>query len=71
MEWLIWIGAAISVLGLIGLFLSIAKVYRARKSGLPDEELRAAVQAAMPLNLASLFLSVIGLMVVMLGLAFA
>ena len=71
MEWLVWIGAAISLLGLMGLVMSILRVNRARKSGLSDEELRAAVQAAMPLNLGSLFMSVIGLMVVMVGLAFS
>ena len=71
MDWLIWVGAAISLLGLAGLIASILRVNRARKSGLSDEELRAAVQSAMPLNLGSLFLSVIGLMVVMVGLAFA
>lgn len=71
MDWLIWVGAAISLLGLAGLIASILRVNRARKSGLSDEELRAAVQSAMPLNLGSLFLSVIGLMVVMIGLAFA
>ncbi|MCH2249371.1 MAG: hypothetical protein MK042_06195 [Cognatishimia sp.] len=70
MEWLIWVGAAISLVGLVGLVASILRVNRARKAGLSDEELRAAVQAAMPLNLGSLFLSVIGLMVVMLGLTF-
>lgn len=71
MEWLVWIGATISLLGLVGLVMSILRVNRARKSGLSDEELRAAVQAAMPLNLGSLFMSVIGLMVVMVGLAFS
>lgn len=71
MDWLIWVGAAISLLGLAGLIASILRVNRARKSGLSDEELRASVQSAMPLNLGSLFLSVIGLMVVMVGLAFA
>ena len=71
MDWLIWIGAAISLVGLFGLIKSILRVNKARKSDLSDEELRAAVQAAMPLNLGSLFMSVIGLMVVMLGLAFS
>ena len=52
----------------VGLILSIVRVNKARKAGLSDEELRAAVQKAMPLNLGSLFLSVIGLMVVMLGI---
>ncbi|MEQ9695512.1 hypothetical protein [Shimia sp. SDUM112013] len=68
MEWLVWGGALISFLGLAGLILSIVKVAKARKAGLSDEDLRAAVQRVMPLNLGSLFLSVIGLMVVILGI---
>ncbi len=67
MELLIWGGAAVSLLGLIGLVWSILRVNRARKAGLPDEELRAAVQKALPLNLGALFLSVIGLMLVIVG----
>ncbi len=68
MDIMIWAGAAISLVGLIGLVLSIVRVNKARRAGMSDEELRAAVQKAMPLNLGSLFLSVIGLMVVMLGI---
>lgn len=71
MAWLVWVGAAISLIGLVGLVTSIVKVNKARKSGLSDEELRAAVQKVMPLNLGSLFMSVIGLMVVMVGISFS
>ncbi|MGH1465052.1 MAG: hypothetical protein ACRBBQ_06795 [Cognatishimia sp.] len=71
MQWLIWIGTIVSVTGLVGLVLSVVKVNKARKAGLTDDELRAAVQRAMPLNLGSLFLSVIGLMTVMLGIFFS
>ena len=46
MDYLIWGGAALSLLGLAGLFWSIAKVNRARKAKLTDEALRAAVQKA-------------------------
>jgi hypothetical protein len=68
MDALIWSGAVVSGLGLIGLLMSIIKVSRARKAALNDEELRAAVQKALPLNLGSLFLSVIGLMMVIVGI---
>ncbi|WP_435310861.1 hypothetical protein [Primorskyibacter sedentarius] len=68
MDTLIWIGAAISLLGLIGLVWSIIKVARAKRASLTDEELRKAVQAVMPLNLGALFLSVIGLMIVIVGI---
>lgn len=71
MEWLVWGGALLSLVGLVGLILSIVKVGKARKADLNDEELRAAVQKALPLNLGSLFLSVIGLMMVILGIFLA
>ena len=69
MENLIWIGAAVSVAGLVGLIWCIAKVWKAKKSGLSDEELRATVQSVVPLNTGALFLSVIGLMMVILGIS--
>ncbi|GAA6162684.1 hypothetical protein NBRC116590_03880 [Pelagimonas sp. KU-00592-HH] len=71
MQWLVWGGALVSLIGLCGLILSIVKVAKARNAGLSDEELRVAVQKVMPLNLGSLFLSVIGLMLVILGLFLA
>ncbi len=67
MEWLVWIGALVSLIGLAGLVWSIVKVQRARRAKLDDEALRAEVQKALPINLGSLFLSVIGLMLVILG----
>lgn len=69
MEYLVWIGAVVSLVGLLGLVQSIRKVAKAKKSGLADEELRAAVQKVLPLNLGSLFLSVIGLMIVIVGIS--
>ncbi|MDC0736808.1 hypothetical protein N6L24_00815 [Cognatishimia sp. SS12] len=68
MEWLIWGGAFVSVIGLAGLIWSIVKVIKLRGQSLSDEEMRVAIQKVMPLNLGSLFLSVIGLMVVTLGI---
>jgi hypothetical protein len=64
---LVWGGAALSVLGLIGLVWSILRVARAKRANLDDAALRAAVQAALPLNLGALLLSVLGLMMVILG----
>ncbi|SEO15639.1 hypothetical protein SAMN04490248_10245 [Salinihabitans flavidus] len=68
MEWMIWLGAGISICGLAGLIVSILKVQKARRAKLSDDELRAAVQKVMPLNMGALFLSVIGLMIVILGI---
>ncbi|WP_430539054.1 hypothetical protein [Ruegeria pomeroyi] len=66
---IIWTGAALSLLGLAGLVWCILRVNRARKAGLSDDDLRAAVQAVLPWNLGALFLSVIGLMMVMVGIS--
>jgi len=65
---LIWCGALISLGGLVGLVWCIVFVARARRANLPDEDLRARLQKAVPLNLGSLFLSVIGLMLVIVGI---
>ena len=64
---MIWIGTALSLAGLAGLVWCILRVARARRAGLSDEELRAAVARVLPLNMGALFLSVIGLMLVVVG----
>ncbi|MAN01336.1 MAG: hypothetical protein CML54_05300 [Rhodobacteraceae bacterium] len=51
----------------MGLLFSMYKVASAKKNTISDEDLRVSIQAAMPLNLASLFLSVLGLMSVTIG----
>ena len=71
MEILIWIGAAISFVGIVGIIASIVKVRRAKTQAKDDAELRARIQAAMPLNLGSFLLSVIGLMCVVIGVILA
>ena len=68
MELLIWIGSILSILGLFGLFWCIKTVLKAKKSAVSDEELRSSLQKVVPLNMASLFLSAIGLMLVILGI---
>ncbi len=66
---IVWGGAALSVAGLAGLVWCILRVMKARKAGLPDDELRATVQGVLPWNMGALFLSVIGLMMVILGIS--
>lgn len=68
MEILIWTGTLVSLLGLAGLVWCIVKVARARRAGLQDDALRDAVRSVVPINMAALFLSVIGLMMVILGI---
>jgi len=68
MDWLIWLGALISLIGLAGLVWCIVLVARARRANLSDEEMRARLQKVMPLNLGALFVSVTGLMLVVVGI---
>ena len=67
-EILVWVGAALSVAGLLGLVWCIVRVAKARRQKLDDDALRAVVQSVLPYNLGALFLSVIGLMLVMVGI---
>jgi uncharacterized alpha/beta hydrolase family protein len=68
MEILIWIGSILSILGLVGLFWCIKTVLTAKKNVTSDEQLRDSLQKIVPLNMAALFLSAIGLMLVILGI---
>ncbi|MFN3972362.1 MAG: hypothetical protein ACK4L4_13480 [Gemmobacter sp.] len=68
MEWLIWIGAAVALAGVAGLALCIALALRARGAGLPDAEMRAALQRVVVLNMAALGVSALGLMLVVTGI---
>ena len=66
-EILVWIGAVLSIAGLCGLVWCIVRVLRARKQKLDDEALRAVVQSVLPYNLGALLLSMLGLMLVIVG----
>ncbi|MEW9918532.1 hypothetical protein AB2B41_02875 [Marimonas sp. MJW-29] len=67
----IWSGAAIALLGLIGLIWVILRVSKAKRAKLDDAEMRKVLQSALPLNLGALFLSTIGLMLVIVGIFIA
>jgi len=68
-DYLVWAGAGLAVLGLLGLIWCIVKVARAKAANLSDEALRDAVKAVVPLNLGALFLSAFGLMMVIMGIS--
>ncbi len=70
-EIIIWAGTAVSLLGLLGLVYCIVRVSRAKRAGMSDEEMRAELKKVVPLNLGALFLSVIGLMMVIIGIFLA
>lgn len=68
MEYLIWGGAALSMLGVIGLIWCILLALQAKRSGLPDDQMKARLQNVVALNLGALAISAIGLMAVVIGI---
>lgn len=67
MDWVIWIGAALTMAGVAGLVWCILLAMRARKSGLPDDQMKAALQKVVALNLGALMVSALGLIAVVVG----
>lgn len=68
-EMIIWAGASVSVIGLLGIVWCIIRVARARRADLAEDEMQATLQSVIPINLGALFLSVIGLIMVGVGIA--
>jgi hypothetical protein len=68
MEWLVWIGTAIALAGVVGLGWCVALAMRARRAGLPQDQMRAALQRVVALNMGALAVSTLGLMCVVLGI---
>lgn len=67
MEVIVWIGAALSLIGMAVIIYSIVAVMRAKRAKLSDEDLRARIGRILPINLGALFVSMIGLMTVIVG----
>jgi len=67
MQSLVYIGALLTLGGIALLLWCIAQVIKARKAQLSDEELRTRIQKVLPLNLAALGLSALGLGCVIAG----
>lgn len=68
MENLITAGALITLIGLFALGYCIYSGLRARRAGLTGEALVAALRRLVPINLAALCLSAIGLSMVTIGI---
>ncbi|MBS0565708.1 MAG: hypothetical protein JSR87_14930 [Proteobacteria bacterium] len=68
MAGLIWAGTAVTLAGLGGLVWCIVTIARARRAGLDDAALKARLQRVIAYNMAALFLSAIGLMMVVAGI---
>lgn len=71
MEYLVWSGAVVTVAGLLGLAWCILTVSKAKRAGLDDEALRGQLKRVVVVNLAALFASVLGLMMVVMGVFLA
>jgi hypothetical protein len=71
MEYIVWIGAALTLAGVALLVWCIVSVAKARRQGLSDEALKARLQRVVALNLAALGLSGLGLATVILGIVLA
>lgn len=65
---MILIGALFALAGFVGLIICIFRVMRARRAGLSDEALRGVLQKVVPLNFAALCVSVLGLMLIVMGI---
>lgn len=65
---LVWIGALVTLAGVAGLVWCILLVRRAKAEGLDDAAMKARLQKVVALNMGALFLSAVGLMMVVLGI---
>jgi hypothetical protein len=66
---LMWGGVLVTVTGVIGLVASGVYAWKLRQAAISDTEMRLALQRGVARNLAALFVSVLGLMMVIMGLA--
>jgi hypothetical protein len=65
---LIWIGSAVSLIGVAAVIWCIVTVRNAQKSDLSDAEIRVVLAQVLPKNMAALCVSMIGLMIVVGGI---
>ena len=68
MQYLVWIGTTISLLGLAGLVYCILEALRAKRARLDDAAMRTRLARLTTWNLGALMLSSFGLIVVITGL---
>lgn len=68
MDIVIWTGAAITLAGFAAILWSLLAVMRLRRRGLDDAQMRARLARVVPLNIGALMLSMLGLMMVVVGI---
>ena len=68
MDFLILLGTIVTLIGLCILIWCIFKVNKARKNITDDNEMRDKLKSMAAINMLALFLSFIGLMIVIFGI---
>lgn len=68
MQFLVLIGAMVSLAGVTGLIWCILLALRARREGLDDQAMRTRLQYVVMLNMGALGVSGLGLMLVVAGI---
>lgn len=68
MEILIWVGAAMTMVGVAGLGWCIWLAIKARRVGLDQAAMQAQLQRVVTLNVAALGVSALGLAMVVMGI---
>ncbi|WP_136682523.1 hypothetical protein [Falsirhodobacter xinxiangensis] len=68
MEWLIVLGAILSLAGVAGLVWCIVLALRIRRANAPEEVVRGKLQRIVMVNLIALGVSSLGLMLVVAGI---
>lgn len=68
MDWLIWLGVALTLIGVALLIYCITAALKAKKQGGSDDDIRARLQKVVALNMGALLISAIGLGAVTIGI---
>lgn len=68
MQNLIWIGAIVSLVGIAGLVWCVMIAVKAKREGLDEDAMKLRLQKVVAINMGALFLSAIGLMMVVVGI---
>jgi len=68
MNWLIWPGALVAVLGVFGLAYCMRTAVVARREGLDETTMKQRLHGLVALNMAALGVSSIGLGMVVIGI---
>tara|TARA_Y100000385_G_C12650633_1_gene449347 strand:- start:308 stop:520 length:213 start_codon:yes stop_codon:yes gene_type:complete len=68
MDWFIIPGIIVTFIGLGLLFYTIARIMRAKKQGLGDDDMKIQLQSAIAWNLGAMGCSAIGLMMLVIGI---